>query len=295
MTEQETYLNSVNLKNDTDFPFLLTDVVNNVSAPLNPGFRVMHWHEDLQLIYVLTGALELQTLDGSLRLQQGEIAFINKNIVHYIRQLGNVHYKNILFPAYFLEFYTGGPAKALVEDVVGNAQLPLLHFTPELPYYAAMRGLLQQLLTAEEQRTECYAYEILVHLTGFWLLLRKNIRLAVPAKENAVNLRMHKILRYIEAHYAEDITLADLAGSAAISKSECARCFKTALKTTPYKYLTEFRLAKAAQLLKSTDSSIGQIAGSVGFNQLSHFGQCFKEKTGCSPKAYREKQRKIKN
>jgi len=44
----------------------------------------------------------------------------------------------------------------------------------------------------------------------------------------------------------------------------------------------------AAQLLKTTREPVGNIAASVGFRQMSHFGKCFKEKTGYSPKAYRE-------
>ena len=45
--EQRLYINSVNLNQNTDFPYLVLDVVNDNSYPLNPGFQVMHWHEDL--------------------------------------------------------------------------------------------------------------------------------------------------------------------------------------------------------------------------------------------------------
>lgn len=135
--EKEDYINSINLNIDTDFPYLVLDVIGKNSYPRNPGFQVMHWHEDLQF-------------------------------------------------------------------------------------------------------------------------------------------------------FSEEITLSDLSASANISKSECSRCFKISLNTTPYKYLTEYRLSKAAQLLAKTNEPVGNIAAAVGFHQISHFGKCFKEKTGCSPKAYRE-------
>ena len=60
------------------------------------------------------------------------------------------------------------------------------------------------------------------------------------------------------------------------------------MNTTPYKYLTEFRLSKAAQLLTKTNEPVGNIAAAVGFHQMSHFGKCFREKTGYSPREYRE-------
>ncbi len=104
---------------------------------------------------------------------------------------------------------------------------------------------------------------------------------------------MQRILRYIEGHYAENIALADLAESASISKSECLHCFKISLNTTPYKYLAEFRLSKATKLLKKTDDPIGLIAANVGFHQTSHFGKCFKEKTGYTPKKYRKAEKNL--
>lgn len=72
--------------------------------------------------------------------------------------------------------------------------------------------------------------------------------------------------------------MAYLSKSANISKSERSRCFKLSLNTTPYKYLTEYRLSMAAQLLKTTREPVGIIAASVGFRQMSHFGKCFREK-----------------
>ena len=60
------------------------------------------------------------------------------------------------------------------------------------------------------------------------------------------------------------------------------------MNTTHYKKLTEYRQREATQLLKNTNEPVGNIAASVGFRQMSHFGKCFREKTGYSPKAYRE-------
>ena len=98
---------------------------------------------------------------------------------------------------------------------------------------------------------------------------------------------MPAFLTYIETHYGSEISLDNLAKSGNVSKSECLRCFKTSMQTTPYKYIMEYRLSKAAALLKATDEPIGNIASDVGFRQISHFGKCFREKTGYSPREYR--------
>lgn len=57
------YINSINLKSNSDFPYLVLNVINDSSFPRNPGFQVMHWHEDLQFIYVLDGEIEVKTLE----------------------------------------------------------------------------------------------------------------------------------------------------------------------------------------------------------------------------------------
>ena len=151
-----------------------------------------------------------------------------------------------------------------------------------------MSSILQQLIEIERNKTEFYVYEILVQLFALWLVLRKNVKVPMEKTENITGLCMQKILCYIEEHYAEETSLTDLTKSANISKSECAGCFRLSLNTAPYKYLTEFRLSRAAQLLKHTNDPIGNIAASVGFHQVSHFRKCFKEKPGCSPRKYRK-------
>lgn len=287
-SNKENYINSVNLNINTDFPYLVLDVINDKSYPRNPGFQVMHWHEDLQFIYVLDGTIEVQTLDDAVQIQAEEAVFINKNVVHYVKRLGSCHYNSFIFPAYFLEFYAGSPAKAFVDSITLNEQFSLFHFTPAVNWHRDMTAILRQLAELEGNKTICYVYEVLVRLSALWLIMRKNITIPPERKESVVNLRMQKILRYIEEHYAEDITLTDLSRSANISTSECLRCFRLSLNTTPYRYLIEFRLSKAAQLLKNTGEPIGNIAACVGFHQMSHFGKCFREKTGYAPREYRE-------
>ena len=207
---KEDFINSVNLNINTDFPYLVLDVINDKSYPRNPGFQVMHWHEDLQFIYVLNGMIEVRTLDNAIRVQAGEAIFINKNVVHMVSRLVDCHYNSFIFPAYFLEFYPGSPAKIFVENITANEQLSVFRFSSLVEWHKDMTVILQQLVEIERIKTAFYAYEVLVRLSALWLIMRKNITIPPERKESVVNLRMQKILRYIEEHYAEDITLADL-------------------------------------------------------------------------------------
>ncbi|MFR3257644.1 MAG: helix-turn-helix domain-containing protein [Lachnospiraceae bacterium] len=285
---KSNYINSVNLMENTDFPYLVLDVVNQKSFPQNPGFQVMHWHEDFQFIYVIDGKIKFLTLNKRIEVSASQGIFINKNILHQVKEFTSCHYKSFVFPDYFLKFYFGSPAGVFVDSISENEDLEFYHFTGQNEWENTVLNLLQKLTEMEEKKTEFYPYEILLILSSLWLTFRKNILLPPQQHENIVSIRMQKFLNYIANHYAEDISLESLVKSGNVGKSECLRCFKASLQTTPYKYLMEYRLSKAADLLKTTDLPIGVISENVGFHQVSHFGKCFKEKTGYSPKDYRK-------
>lgn len=286
--DKSSYVNSVNLMENTDFPYLVLDVVDQKSFPRNPGFQVMHWHEDLQFIYIINGKIKFHTLNKKIEVSAGQGIFINKNILHQVKQFMSCHYKSFVFPDYFLKFYFGSPAGVFVDSISKNEGLEFYHFTGQNEWENKVLNLLQKLTEMEEKKTEFYPYEILLILSTLWLTFRKNILLPPQQQENIVSIRMQKFLNYIANHYAEDISLESLAKSGNVGKSECLRCFKASLQITPYKYLMEYRLSKASELLKTTDLPIGTISENVGFHQVSHFGKCFKEKTGYSPKDYRK-------
>ena len=286
---QMDYINSVNLNAGSDFPYLVLDVWGDQSYPRNPGFQVMHWHEDLQFIYVLEGEIEIKTLDTSTRIKKDGGVFINKNVIHLVNNTtSSCHYNSFIFPDYFLKFYFGSPAAAFVERIAGKDELPICCFPEEIDWCKPILSALSSLADLENRKTEFYTYEVLCLLSTLWLEVCRNIQLTGKTADTIIGVRMQKFLQYISEHYGEDISLDRLADSANVSKSECLRCFKSSMQTTPYKYLTEYRLSKAAELLKNSDEPIGTISSSVGFRQISHFGKCFKEKTGFSPRDYRK-------
>lgn len=287
---KETHINSVNLNNNTNFPYLVLNVINDNSYPLNPGFHVMHWHEDIQFIYVLDGTIEVITLDDHTLLHKGEGIFINKNIVHLVNKIDNCHYNSFIFPDYFLRFYVGSPAEQIVSSIIGRKNLSIFHIA-NIKENQAVLCMLNKLSSLEQNKSALYPYEILSALTVLWLEFCRIIDITeneIPKKNSQISNRMAIFLRYIELHYKENVTLEMLAQSANVSKSECLRCFKSTIQTTPYKYLIEYRLSIAADLLKSTDMPIENISSDVGFSHMSHFGKYFHQKTGYSPSEYRK-------
>ena len=152
---QKDYINSVNLNADSDFPYLVLDVWGDQSYPRNPGFQVMHWHEDLQFIYVLDGEIEIKTLDTSARIKKGGGVFINKNVIHLVNNTASsCHYNSFIFPDYFLKFYFGSPAAAFVERISGKDELPICCFSKEMDWCKSVLSALSRLADFEKKKTE---------------------------------------------------------------------------------------------------------------------------------------------
>ena len=287
MDKRANYINSVNLNANTDFPYLVLNIENGMSYPLNPGFRVMHWHEDLQFIYVLEGTVRIKTLEREEILSAQEAIFINKNVVHLVEGMNTCRYKSFLFPDAFLSFYPGSPAAKLTRSVTENRGIDLIVLHGQTAWQERILSLLTELIPVEQQKDPYYAYEVLTRLTQIWLLMLKNIQMPEQTGDPTSVTRTKQCLRYVQKHYMEDVSLEQLARSASISKSECLRCFRVTLQTTPYRYLMDYRLSIAARYLRESDEPIGAIAANCGFHQQSHFGKCFREKMGCTPAQYR--------
>lgn len=135
--DNKDFINSVNLNIHTDFPYLILNVKNDVAVPRNPGFHVMHWHEDLQFIYVLEGMVRMQTLEENVLLHAGEGIFINKNVVHLVEKIEECCYKSFLFPDYFVSFTWAVPPPNLRRRLPQIRRLPLFFWEmrPGIPLF----------------------------------------------------------------------------------------------------------------------------------------------------------------
>ncbi|MCM1091487.1 MAG: AraC family transcriptional regulator [Butyrivibrio sp.] len=271
-----------------EFPYLAERVV--LGQPLSGGVHVMRWYENLRFLYILEGMAELLLLDGKVSLAAGQGIFINQSVVHLVESTELCQYDSFSFPTYFLGFYERSPMQELAERLAGNRQLPIYVFDGEQDWHWRVLSALRRLgtMNMKENTSDLYPYEVSVLLVNMWLEMQRNIELPPKKRESAVYGRMQRFLYFIGQHFREDVTLEELAASAGVSKSECLRCFKQSLDTTPYKYLMDYRLAMATDLLRGTDRQISEIAVLTGFEQSSYFGKCFRERLGCTPKEYRK-------
>jgi AraC-like DNA-binding protein len=97
------------------------------------------------------------------------------------------------------------------------------------------------------------------------------------------------VVTYIEQHYAEPITMTDMAELAGLSSTHFNRRFRQLLRMTPMQYFRTVRTQATQRLLTTTSRSIAEIAIDVGYTDQSHLTKRFREVTGMTPAAYRKR------
>jgi len=103
--------------------------------------------------------------------------------------------------------------------------------------------------------------------------------------------RISRVLRYIEERADQPLDLAELAAQAFMSKYHFLRTFRRIVGVTPYHFLLDLRMRRAAVKLCTTATPIASVAFEAGFGDLSTFNGHFRDVFGASPSAFRRAQR----
>ena len=103
--------------------------------------------------------------------------------------------------------------------------------------------------------------------------------------------RLGAALQVLHKDIASSWTVETLAAAAGMSRSAFALRFKAKVGQAPLDYLTRWRMFRAGQLLRHTDTPLVAVAGSVGYESEAAFNKAFKRSTGAAPGAYRRSAR----
>ena len=251
-----------------------------------------HWHATLEINVCVSGVLKTSTQRGEYLVKPGDAVLVNANVLHRNEAEGGARGVRVQTHMFDRALVAAAelPLRRYVAPVVECALLDALPLSRGDPRQRAVLEALDRAFIAADEEKDGYELEICGLLNrawqGIYALAQPVIgaRQPLPRMETA---RLKQMLGFIREHFAEDISPVDIAAAAGVCERECFRCFKQELGTTPLSSLTDFRVRKAAELLRETDRSVTDIASACGFATSSYFGKVFRRRMNLSPLAYR--------
>lgn len=250
----------------------------------------LHWHPDFEIATSISSVLEFQVGQQHVILEPGDSIFINRNILHGIKQLsGDVcdPMPNIVFSATLIAPETSTIYQKYIQPIACCDTLPFIVFKNKNGWHNEVNCLLRDIYFKMYKQNQCYEIIVQRELSNIFEYIFSNFE-NLPKSESTriqinAQIRIQEMLSYIYKHYSETVTLEDIAKAANISRSEAGRCFKTYMGCSPVDALIRYRLQTAHRLLDDTTLTIQEISYSCGFNSVNYFSRKFRQTYGYTP------------
>ena len=256
----------------------------------HPNFTAPnHWHDAIELIAVISGKMDYNVNGAVSHLFSGRGIVVNAGQMHfgYSEQRTECEFICALLhpmvlcsiPSFQQDF---------IEPVISNTQAPFLYLSSEILW---QKNIYERIISIYKNRERKTApLQILSEFSAIWSLLVENM-----PPDNEKNQRQNQelfviknMVQFVQKNYTEKITLSDIARSGAVGESKCYKLFLIFFSQSPNGYLTQYRLHKSIELLRTTDMLIVEIALSVGFRGASYYSETFRKWMNKSPTEFRK-------
>ena len=253
---------------------------------------IMHWHDDLEFIRVLTGKMIYMVNEQRIELDEGDIIFVNTQQSH-----GHTHinyqdciFDGILIPTKLLKYPCELNDK-YVHPFYYDSKFASFVFRKDDRGHKALSDACDVIMATVEKKVDAYEFDLVAEAYKLMaeIIKRLNCRAVEAIGVTPWADTLHKMIGYIQSHYKEQISLEDIAGAGIVSRSQCCRIFKEIMNKTPNDYLVEYRINKSIDLLADSNKKITDVAYYCGFNGSSYFSETFKKVMGVTPRQYRKR------
>ena len=260
---------------------------------------VMHRHQFVEVVYILSGEAVHTVGDREYRVKSGDVAVINCNVPHKF----TANTTGELFVAYDLMFcldyidpHSGDNAtfeslrdNFLFGPLFPDGVLPDIHISGKR--YGSYGELFTRIYHALKGRetgyvelSRAYVIELIVKI------LRDMGRDRTKELTSENKKAVYNAISYMERRYNAPLSVQEIATQVFLSPEYFRKLFKQMTGESVRTYLHKLRIDEACRLLFVTDLPIQEIAQAVGYQDTKSFYQAFKQITGKTPKEYRNNQ-----
>lgn len=262
------------------------------SIPLDFAEVPVHWHDEMEIIYIKKGRGVVSVEFEERQVCGGDYVIVLPGQLHAIRQAEDerMEYENIMFrPQILYGKQDDGTSEKYFRPILRmKVTIPTFYHEGEAGY-DAIRRCLDQCDAICEARQEGYELLVKAQLLLVFFLLYTECADRTPHKIQQTHEQMKTVLKYVEFHYGEKLTIEQMANLVGFSSSHFMKYFKTTMGQSFIDYLNDYRLVMASRLLLSSEDSVLEIAQEVGFTNISYFNRIFKRRFEMTPREYRRK------
>ena len=247
-----------------------------------------HRHPEIELTWIMSGQM---VNDKKYLLKEGDGLFCNSNSLHsgYMKDGQDCNYLSLTFHPRFIYGYENSLLQTkYVDFITSNESWHSLGLESETDWHRDIIGQIRKIYHMSQTPPPDYELRVHLILAEIWQKLYSYYN-SLPASEHHPQkhlARLKDILSFIQEHYAQELSLDEIAEHVNICKSECCRFFKKYMKMTIFDYILFLRVQNSLPLLREGES-ITKIASMTGFSTSAYYGQIFKRYMGCSPSKYR--------
>lgn len=253
-----------------------------------------HWHEEWEAVLITKGSCLVAAGNHKALLHAGEGFFIHSGALHgcWDEQNSRCMFHSMVFHPRLV----GGSLDSVfhqqfVQPLLDSKGPELVILKPGIPWQQQALEAIENAWQHCVRESEGFPFRVRNNLSELVYLLCSHLSPAicsVRSKNIRDAQRIKTMLAYIHTHYGSNLTTAVIAASASISESECLRCFRSTIGTTPIQYLKQYRIQQAARFLTETCQKVSDIAILCGFQDMSYFTRSFRAQMGCVPTEYRK-------
>ncbi len=245
-----------------------------------------HWHNHMEIIYILDGYLEVNINNSVYLIKKNQLIVISPRDIH---STSNKHGNTSILLQIPYELLENN-----IDDVhnIHFECNPYMNDSEKVSFQNDIKLLLKSFADVYENKPPCYKMKINSIIYDLLFILVNHFSISLPKlnmkKTDRYLDRLESITKYVKKHYTECISLDDISDQAGLNPKYFSRFFKKYMGTTFLKYLNSIRLEHFYTDLINTDYSITELSERNGFTNYKMFMKLFKDTYGYTPSETRK-------
>ena len=277
--------NELKQRGTVDFPIELYHIDKT-----HPKYEMAsHWHSELEIIRILSGELDIRLSNNRYIAKEGDIFFVNPEIVHGATPKTDCVYDCIVLHLNMLSVKDMG-CHFFIDSLL-NHEYIIKEFNRKSD--REIHNATERLFEAMSRKSSGYKFNVIGALYQLLGVIVDNHLYSASSIETTLSdtkniSKLKTVLSFIRENFHLQITLDDMADHAGMSTKYFCSKFKEMTTKTPIEYLNTYRIEQASRKLLNTDISVTDTAFLCGFNDLSYFIKTFKTYKGITPAKFRK-------